>query len=237
MPHFLESIGQGNQLAIGPRQTRLTFLIDQLESGISHTELLQSEFLTAKDLICVLAIAGLGPENTPTLPLKRSSPPRPRLQPAIRSLVDDFWNRSQRTNCLILEAGLFQIFDFWEESHEAAQEADDREDRTGLGSLWHAIAHRREPDPGNSAYWYRRAGRDPFGIFDTMAAPAQDLMTRAGKSSWVSLLLKDGRWTPLAFIEICNQITPRSSDETLARQLQRLEMIVTLEASMTSAEA
>ena len=42
----------------------------------------------------------------------------------------------------------------WDEAHEAAQE-----DEGGDGDWVHAYLHRKEGDPGNAAFWYRRAGR------------------------------------------------------------------------------
>ena len=42
----------------------------------------------------------------------------------------------------------------WGRAHEVAQEIDDR-----TGSWIHAYLHRKEGDPGNAAYWYRRAGK------------------------------------------------------------------------------
>ncbi len=42
----------------------------------------------------------------------------------------------------------------WEKAHEAAQQRDDAD-----GCWVHAYLHRKEGDPGNAAYWYRRAGR------------------------------------------------------------------------------
>ena len=59
---------------------------------------------------------------------------------------------------LALAAGLLQIHDFWDASHEAAQEADDLGERD-FSAYWHGIAHRREPDAGNASYWFRRVGR------------------------------------------------------------------------------
>lgn len=44
----------------------------------------------------------------------------------------------------------------WAKAHECAQAQDDA---TGAGV--HAYLHRKEPDPDNAAYWYRRAGRSP----------------------------------------------------------------------------
>lgn len=42
----------------------------------------------------------------------------------------------------------------WEQAHELAQEIESPE------AAWvHAYLHRREGDPGNAAYWYRRAGK------------------------------------------------------------------------------
>ncbi len=42
----------------------------------------------------------------------------------------------------------------WDEAHRLAQEQDDQD-----GAWVHAYLHRKEGDPSNAAYWYRRAGR------------------------------------------------------------------------------
>lgn len=45
----------------------------------------------------------------------------------------------------------------WDEAHRVAQDVD------GASGAWvHAYLHRKEGDPGNAAYWYRRAGK-PVG--------------------------------------------------------------------------
>jgi hypothetical protein len=42
----------------------------------------------------------------------------------------------------------------WQGAHEAAQEDE------GVPGAWvHAYLHRKEGDPGNAGYWYRRAGK------------------------------------------------------------------------------
>ena len=45
----------------------------------------------------------------------------------------------------------------WEAAHEIAQE-----DSSAEAAWLHAHLHRVEGDPGNAAYWYRRAGRPVF---------------------------------------------------------------------------
>ena len=42
----------------------------------------------------------------------------------------------------------------WEKAHHVAQDIDD-----SSGAWVHAYLHRREGDPENAAYWYRRAGQ------------------------------------------------------------------------------
>jgi hypothetical protein len=42
----------------------------------------------------------------------------------------------------------------WDGAHEAAQADGGR-----AGDWVHAYLHRKEGDPGNAAYWYRRAGK------------------------------------------------------------------------------
>ena len=44
----------------------------------------------------------------------------------------------------------------WDAAHDLAQA-----DEGGAGDWVHAYLHRRQGDPGNAAYWYRRAGK-PF---------------------------------------------------------------------------
>ena len=42
----------------------------------------------------------------------------------------------------------------WDKAHGVAQDVDDE-----TGAWVHAYLHRKEGDPGNAAYWYRRAGQ------------------------------------------------------------------------------
>lgn len=77
-------------------------------------------------------------------------------------------------------AGMLLRLDFLEESHRISQSISG-----DTGSYWHGIMHRREPDYGNAAYWFNRAGAHPvFQEVDT-ATRRQQL----------------GRYEPLAFID------------------------------------
>jgi hypothetical protein len=42
----------------------------------------------------------------------------------------------------------------WERAHTLAQQVDSPD-----GYCLHAYLHRKEGDPGNAGYWYRRAGK------------------------------------------------------------------------------
>ena len=44
----------------------------------------------------------------------------------------------------------------WKKAHECAQAQDDKD-----GAWVHAYLHRKEGDPSNAGYWYRRAGKSP----------------------------------------------------------------------------
>lgn len=57
---------------------------------------------------------------------------------------------------LALEALWWDAKANWDKAHERAQE---REDAAGMHV--HAYLHRKEGDPSNAAYWYRRAGAKP----------------------------------------------------------------------------
>lgn len=74
-----------------------------------------------------------------------------------------------------LQALWYEAKGDWTRAHEAAQ-ADDSAD----GAWVHAYLHRVEGDPGNAAYWYRRANRpvSQASLADEWAAIAQDLLAR-----------------------------------------------------------
>ena len=53
-------------------------------------------------------------------------------------------------------SGLWLYHDFLDESHSLSQALT-----TAEGSYWHGLMHRREPDFGNAAYWFRRWADTP----------------------------------------------------------------------------
>jgi hypothetical protein len=62
----------------------------------------------------------------------------------------------------------------WDTAHQVAQDVPDPE-----GAWVHAYLHRKEGDPGNAGYWYRRAGK-PFAtmtIQDEWAHIARALLS------------------------------------------------------------
>ncbi len=104
-------------------------------------------------------------------------------------------------------SGLYLYFSCFDEAHLIAQDLD-----TADGSFWHGIVHRQEPDPGNSAYWFRRAGKHP--IFPALRDEARRRGFDTGKE-----------WNPFAFIEFCEsaRLGPGSDEEGIAMQVQLVE--------------
>ncbi|HXG09985.1 MAG TPA: hypothetical protein VNK04_09365 [Gemmataceae bacterium] len=103
-------------------------------------------------------------------------------------------------------AGLWLYHDFLDESHIISQGIP-----TTTGSYWHGIMHRREPDPSNAAYWFRRVGDHP--IFEALAGEARAL----------GLRLHSDHWDPFEFIDLCEKHRGTGSPEemTLRRVQQR----------------
>jgi hypothetical protein len=100
-------------------------------------------------------------------------------------------------------SALWLLNDCLDESHQISQEID-----TPSGSCWHAIMHRREPDAGNSKYWWRRVGQHPFLV------PLRE----------ETAVLGYAYATPAAFVDFCERVRETGSeDEKLARQVQLLE--------------
>ncbi|MBX6316423.1 MAG: hypothetical protein IRY99_26450, partial [Isosphaeraceae bacterium] len=191
--------------------------------------------LGAADLIAALAALALGPEGAEGPTLVQGRPSRPDLAETLaeRSLARVL-PRAPRTARLALAAGLLQMHDFWDASHAAAQEADDLGERAA-SAYWHGIAHRREPDAGNASYWFRRVGRHP--VFEPLAEAARPLLHEHGDPALTGRLLRGGTWDPFAFIDFCMMARNGSPAETLARRLQRREMLLLLDHSAQVAGA
>jgi hypothetical protein len=104
-------------------------------------------------------------------------------------------------------AGLWLYFSCLDEAHTLAQAVE-----TADGSFWHGIMHRQEPDAGNAAYWFRRAGR--HAIFPALRDAAQGLGYPCGTA-----------WDPIAFIDACEEARrqPGSDRDLLMRRVQLAE--------------
>ncbi len=139
---------------------------------------------------------------------------------------------STRAARLALAAGVLQVFDHWEASHEAAQEAEELgEKRTS--AYWHGIAHRREPDPGNAAYWFRKVGRHP--ILPAIGVAAAAILRELPNDPDSDRLVGGGAWNPSAFVDVCSRAKPGTKAEALARRLQKVEMLALVGASVEAA--
>jgi hypothetical protein len=209
-----------------PRGTPVAAVLERLEAGESPRETAASLSLDAIELIAALAFAALGSSEADAPPLVQAKPRRPRLAAA---LSEPAWTEllpgASRPARLALAAGLLQIHDFWDASHEAAQAGDDLGE-TELCAYWHGIAHRREPDPGNAAYWFRRVGRSL--ILPRVAEAVLPVLEGHGDLKLTDRLVGSGTWNPFAFVDLCSAARPGSESGQLARAVQRLEMIALL---------
>jgi hypothetical protein len=205
----------------------LAEIIGRLEAGESLAG--KGGVLAPVDLIAVLSACALGDEQSLGPALAQEKPRQPRLakalaEPALAAMYPSVPHAKR----LALAAGLLQVHDFWDASHEAAQQADDRGERA-TSAYWHGIAHRREPDASNAAYWFRRVGKHP--VFIPLAEAARPLFAAEGLPALAEKLIASGGWNPSAMTDLCTSARAGTPQERLARRIQRVEMWLLLEAS------
>lgn len=137
-----------------------------------------------------------------------------------------------------LRAGVFQLHDFLDESHQVSQSIEGR-GRHRAGDYWHAIMHRREPDYGNSKYWFRHVGPHPaFVPLARQAKAILDACDSPAAAKWRQRLRLPGDWEPFAFVDLCEQCAAGNDPalDKAARRIQLAEMHLLLESTCRDAE-
>ena len=136
---------------------------------------------------CPMPLGPGTPDGTVVEKLRRLSIPNARDAAAARACV----------------AGLWLRFNHLDESHTISQGID-----TPEGSFWHAVMHRREPDPDNSKYWWRRVG--PHPVLEQLRGEAPDVGYEFA--------------SPFDFVDHCERARGTGSeDQATAEKVQGLE--------------
>jgi hypothetical protein len=149
------------------------------------------------------AIAALLAEER--LPELGPGSPNLSAKPALAALTPEnaFPHLADRSMALACLSGLWLLHDFLDESHRISQDRS-----TPTGSYWHAIMHRREPDPANSKYWWREVGSHPV------------LSLLAAETSSIGYAFTNA----FDFVDFCERVRGTGSAEgDLAKKVQLLE--------------
>lgn len=130
-------------------------------------------------------------------------------------------------------AGLWLRHNYLDESHEISQGLSDR-----AGAYWHGMMHRREPDPGNAKYWFRRVGRHAiFAELATVAAALAGGDPQAAKRDFAGkYLLAGDAWDAMAWIDLCDAARRQVNGcESLCEAIQAEEWRLLFEHSCRQA--
>lgn len=188
------------------------------------------------EYMSALGDAALGSDDPAEWPpLFRGLPRHFLAGPALKEAAwADAFPDSTRPRRLAMAAALLQVHDFWDESHEAAQQAGDLGERD-FSAYWHAIAHRREPNPPNAAYWFRQVG--PHPLFDRLVSESRSLLREPGDPRRIAPVIADATWDPFRFIELCTGASRGTKAAALALRLQRLELRTLFDATLQALAA
>lgn len=149
---------------------------------------------TIADLISTVRLMDLGP-GTPNRAVEATL-----RQLTIEDVASTVRDHEAAKACL---AGVWLYHDFLDESHIISQSLSSQE-----GSYWHAIMHRREPDPSNSKYWFRQVGEHP--VMDELRETAPEI-----GYEYVG---------PAEFVDWCERVRGQGdAEERTAQEVQLLE--------------
>ena len=175
-----------------------------------------------------------GQERFPAVGPGRPDVELTSIRTAIQRVADTLKLRGQQRRCL--EAGLLLLWDHLDESHQISQTMEGQ-GTPRTADYWHGIMHRREPDAGNAAWWFRRVGAHPalkvlgVGLISWM----QQLGASPGMLALARQLLRaDQTLDPFRLIELSTTALsrPGQTEEQTVRMVQYLEMITLLQFSL-----
>jgi hypothetical protein len=170
------------------------------------------------------ATMNLPPQLVELIPADRACPlgpgtPNAEAYPRLKALRAEslfgpspLRDRELAACCL---AGLWLLHNYLDESHRISQEIE-----TVEGSYWHALMHRREPDYGNSKYWFRRVGSHP--VFADLHAQAREVAARQPEDPAARQLAALPHWDPALFVDLC-QHAAGGPGEAVCVQVQARE--------------
>ena len=151
-------------------------------------------------------------------PMGRSgTQPQDVLEEQLASLLQR--SKLPEQNQQLIQALVLLWHDHLDTAHRIAQDVDNSD-----GAFVHGIMHRREPDFGNAAYWFRRVGRHP--AFPELASRVAASFPSAPA---ITSLVRNGAWDPFGFITACEEASTKPhSDQRPLRTVQQLEFEVLL---------
>jgi hypothetical protein len=125
-----------------------------------------------------------------------------------------------RRYCDLSRAAVLLWHDHFEPAHELAQEMEGPD-----GSLLHGILHRREPDPSNARYWFRRVGTN-HRSFECIVVKVKLALLGARVDLIAKQIIPNDKWNPLAFVDFVEDALRREDPEydRLFRQIQAAEI-------------
>ena len=149
--------------------------------------------------------------------------PRPgvRAEAELNRELDGLLARGnlERERAKLIRALVLLWHDHLDASHTLSQSVDNSD-----GAFVHGIMHRREPDYGNAAYWFRRVGA--HGTFSELAERAGGLLDSQSGIELRQSLIRGGAWNPFAFIDECERASRQNASpdrRDLLRKVQQTE--------------
>ncbi len=136
--------------------------------------------------------------------------------------------------CIV--AGVLLMWNQLDSSHRASQSLEG-EGNPQTADYWHGIMHRREPDLGNAAYWFRSLGRHPAfeSLFTHLPEWISELRLPDSITNIIQhRLLQRPQWDPAAMIQLCRTALqhPAGPDDHALRVVQYFEIVNLLQFSL-----